>query len=113
MNDYLDRNDSYVFFTRIDHDPHGSLNVPVTGWRTLATDKTLFPRGAIVYVDTKLHSNTNHGAQVDDFLFDQDTGGAIRTAGRADVYLGVGPEAEQLAGATRAEGQLYYFFLRE
>lgn len=111
--DYLDRNDSFVFFTQIDHDPHGSLNVPVSGWRTLATDKTLFPRGAIVYVETKLHANTNLGAQVNDFLFDQDTGGAIRTAGRADVYLGVGPDAEQLAGTTRAEGQLYYFFLRE
>ena len=24
LNDYLDRNDSYVFFTRIDHDPHGA-----------------------------------------------------------------------------------------
>lgn len=113
LNDYLDRNDSYVFFTRIDHDPHGSLNVPVTGWRTLATDKTLFPRGAIVYVDTKLHSGTNHGAEIDAFLFDQDTGGAIRTAGRADVYLGVGPDAEHLAGATRAEGQLYYLFTKE
>ena len=113
LEDYLNKNESYVFFAPIDHNPHGSLNVPVTGWRSLATDKTLFPRGSIVYVETKLNSNTNLGAQVNDFLFDQDTGGAIRTAGRGDVYLGVGPEAEQLAGTTRAEGQLYYFFLRE
>lgn len=110
---YLDRNASYVFFTRIDHDPHGSLNVPVTGGRTLATDKRLFPRGAIVYVDTLEHAKTNRGVQMSAFLFDQDTGGAIRTAGRADIYLGVGPGAEQLAGTTRAEGQLYYLFLRE
>ena len=45
-------------------------------------------------------------------MFDQDTGGAIRTAGRADIYLGIGHRAEQLSGATRAGGQLYYFFLR-
>lgn len=113
VQSYLNRNDSYVFFTPIDGNPCGSLNVPVTGWRSLATDKTLFPRGAIVYVDTKLHSGTNHGAEIDAFLFDQDTGGAIRTAGRADVYLGVGPDAEHLAGATRAEGQLYYLFTKE
>ena len=46
-------------------------------------------------------------------MFDQDRGGAIRTAGRADVYLGVGPEAEQEAGSLRREGQLYYYFLKE
>jgi membrane-bound lytic murein transglycosylase A len=108
---YLARNDSYVFFTPIDGNPRGSLNVPVTADRSLATDKTLFPRGAIVFVDTK--TSPGNGADVHDFLFDQDTGGAIRTAGRADVYLGIGPDAEKLAGATRAEGQLYYLFLKE
>lgn len=113
LEDYLDRNDSYVFFTPIEGNPRGSLNVPVTAERTLATDKTLFPRGAIVFVDTNLHSSTNAGAQIHDFLLDQDTGGAIRTAGRADVYLGIGPQAETLAGTTRAEGQLYYLFLKQ
>lgn len=108
---YLRRNDSYVFFAPIDHAPHGSLDVPVTGWRTLATDKTLFPRGAITFVDTRLGGAG--GADVHQFLFDQDTGGAIRTAGRADIYLGAGHEAERIAGATRAEGQLYYLFLKD
>lgn len=109
---YLARNDSYVFFTPIDHPPHGSLNVPVTARRSIATDKTLFPRGAITFVDTSLGS-AQGGADVQQFLFDQDTGGAIRTAGRADLYLGIGEEAERVAGATRAEGQLYYLFVRE
>jgi membrane-bound lytic murein transglycosylase A len=109
---YLDRNDSYVFFTRIDGNPRGSLNVPVTAERSLATDKSLFPRGAIVFVDTRL-SSARSGVDLHQFMLDQDTGGAIRTAGRADVYLGVGPEAEAAAGATRAEGQLYYLFLKE
>ncbi len=108
---YLRRNESYVFFTPIDHPPHGSLDVPVTAWRSLATDKTLFPRGAITFVDT--HLGPTGSANVHQFLFDQDTGGAIRTAGRADMYLGQGPEAERIAGATRAEGQLYYLFLKE
>ena len=112
VQQYLRRNESYVFFTPIDHAPHGSLNVPVTAWRTLATDKTLFPRGAITFVDTKLGSPSG-GADVHQFLFDQDTGGAIRTAGRADMYLGQGHEAERVAGATRVEGQLYYLFVKE
>jgi membrane-bound lytic murein transglycosylase A len=50
---------------------------------------------------------------VEQFFMDQDTGGAIRTAGRADLYLGAGDEAERVAGSTRVEGQLYYFFLKE
>lgn len=110
---YLDRNESYVFFTPIDGDPHGSLDVPVTAERSLATDKRLFPRAAIVYVERKPGSESAQGAQLDEFMFDQDTGGAIRTAGRADVYMGSGEQAEAVSGATRAEGQLYYLFVRD
>jgi len=110
---YLHRNDSYVFFTPIDGNPRGSLNVPVTGGRTLATDKSLFPRAALTYVDTTLPLASGGRAVFRQLMFDQDTGGAIRTAGRADIYLGIGREAERRAGATRSEGQLYYLFLRE
>jgi membrane-bound lytic murein transglycosylase A len=110
---FLDKNDSYVFFTPIDGNPHGSLNVPVTSNRSIATDKRLFPRASIVYVQQRPGTNAPGGAELDHFLLDQDTGGAIRTAGRADVYLGIGPEAESRAGTTRAEGQLYYLFLKD
>jgi membrane-bound lytic murein transglycosylase A len=108
VREYLERNQSYVFFTAIDGNPHGSLDVEVTGGRSLATDKALFPRGALVFV-----AGPAGEPRVNRFLFDQDTGGAIRTAGRADLYLGIGPEAEELAGRTRIEGQLYYLFLKE
>ena len=112
VEEYLLRNDSYVFFTPIEGNPRGSLNVPVTDGRSLATDKTLFPRGAVVYVEGKVGPGAE-ATQVNRFMLDQDTGGAIRTAGRADVYLGIGPEAEDRAGSTRVEGQLYYLFLKE
>jgi membrane-bound lytic murein transglycosylase A len=109
--EFLNKNDSYVFFQPIEGNPHGSLNVPVTGYRSIATDKRLFPRGAITWAEGRV--GTEYGAELGRFLLDQDTGGAIRTAGRADVYVGVGDEAERIAGATRQEGQLYYLFLRE
>lgn len=110
---YIGRNDSYVFFTSIDGNPRGSLNLEVMAERTLATDKSLFPRGALVFVDTVLPSA--HGRQVPykKLMLDQDTGGAIRTAGRADIYLGIGDEAEVRAGSTRSPGQMIYMFLRE
>ena len=109
---FLDRNESYVFFTPITGNPRGSLNVEVSSGRSLATDKTLFPRGASVFVATELTSASGERMPYLRFLFDQDTGGAIRTAGRADIYMGIGPEAERLAGQTQAEGQLYYLFLK-
>ena len=76
--------------------------------RTLATDKTLFPRGALTFVEAEVG-----GVPYQRLMFDQDTGGAIRTAGRGDLYLGIGPDAERRAGTTKAEGQLYYLFLTE
>ncbi|MBM3984589.1 MAG: murein transglycosylase [Planctomycetes bacterium] len=110
--EYLQRNASYVFFTPIEGNPRGSLNVEVTGERTLATDKSLFPRGAVCFVDTRVGAGGG-GRSFRQFMLDQDTGGAIRTAGRADIYLGSGPTAERLAGTTEQEGQLYYLFLKD
>ncbi|HZL99751.1 MAG TPA: MltA domain-containing protein, partial [Planctomycetota bacterium] len=110
---YMARNERYVFFTPIEGNPRGSLNVEVTAERSLATDKTLFPRGAVTFVDTRLGgAGTRTGRSFSKFMLDQDTGGAIRTAGRADIYLGIGATAERQAGATKAEGQLYYLFLK-
>jgi membrane-bound lytic murein transglycosylase A len=112
LEEYLHRDQSFVFFLPIDGNPKGSLNVEVQAGRSLATDKTLFPRGAIVFIDTKL--TTPQGKhEYDRFVFDQDTGGAIRTAGRADIYFGIGDDAEAIAGRTKAEGQMYYLFLRD
>jgi len=112
VEEYLARNDSFVFFTPIEGNPRGSLNLEVQTERTLATDKRLFPRGAMVFVDARGPLASGGRGVFRKLLFDQDTGGAIRTAGRADVYLGIGPEAEARAGATRAEGQMYYLFQR-
>jgi len=114
LRDYLHRNESYVFFTPIDGNPHGSLDVEVTAGRSLATDKTLFPRAAVVFVDAEVADDEDGVPQpFRRILLDQDTGGAIRTAGRADIYLGIGPEAERRAGRTKSEGQLYYLFLKD
>lgn len=113
VNDLMHENDSYVFFQPIDGNPHGSLDVAVTAERSLATDKTLFPRGAFVFVDCELPGAHSGAAPFRKFLFDQDTGGAIRTAGRADIYFGVGDDAEARAGRVKSPGQMYYFFVRE
>ena len=106
-------NDCYVFFREYDGGtwPSGSLGFPVTTERTVATDKSVYPRGGVVLVDTT--TNTFGGSRpFTQFMLDQDTGGAIRAPGRADLYMGTGSAAEILAGGQYAEGKLYYFFLK-
>ena len=112
LKQYLQLNDRYVFFTEIQGSPRGSLNVEVTGGRSIATDKALFPRGALVLVDAMIPDERGRNQQFRRLMLDQDTGGAIRTAGRADLYLGVGHEAEKRAGRVKSEGQMYYLFLK-
>jgi membrane-bound lytic murein transglycosylase A len=107
LETYMARNASYVFFTPIDGNPRGCLNFEVTPRRSIATDKDLFPRAALCFIESKADQKKRFAS----FALDQDRGGAIRTAGRADIYLGIGPEVEHEAGETRTEGQLYYFFL--
>lgn len=113
---YTHQNDRFVFFQQYTSEdwPAGSLGFKVTPFRTVATDKSVFPRGcATLAVTTLTAEKTGEKAKpFSQIMVDQDTGGAIRAAGRADLYMGTGDEAEKRAGRQRAEGKLYYFFLK-
>ena len=102
---YVNKNPRFVFFKSEESDPRGSLNESVTPFRTIATDKTIYPRAMFAFVAVDLDRPVG-------FVLDQDTGGAIRAAGRCDVYMGVGDHAGELAGKTYREGQLYYLFIK-
>lgn len=108
------KNESYVFFTEYagDNWPAGSLGARVTAESTLATDKKIYPRGGIVLVDTRAVTFSQGHRRFLRFMLDQDTGGAIQAPGRADIFMGIGPGAEILAGGQYAEGRLYYLFLK-
>ncbi len=114
INDLIDNNESFVFFKEYDGTnwPAGSLGVPVTAERSIATDKKIFPRGGVVLVDTTVRSLTGEKKPFIQFMTDQDTGGAIRAPGRADLFMGIGPTAGIKAGGQYAEGKLYYLFLK-
>lgn len=114
----INSNPRFIFFAERTGPAVGCLNVPVTSWHTIATDRNrkddIFPRAGISFIKTKLAKSP--GAAQNEyagFVCDQDRGGAIRSAGRADLFLGTGEVAEQLAGQTRAEGRMYYVFLKE
>jgi membrane-bound lytic murein transglycosylase A len=116
VRQYTQLNPRFVFFTQsTDSTPRGSINEPVIAYRSIATDKTIFPRAALAFITTnlprQLGSSTYTGPYAG-FALDQDTGGAIRAAGRCDIYLGIGDEAGKMAGQTYQEGKLYYLFLK-
>ena len=113
---YVPHNERYVFFEKTDAPPTGSLGVPVTPYRSIATDKSIFPRGCLAFVETHVPSVTGGAAAQQPFArfaLDQDTGGGIRAAGRCDIYVGIGDEAGEIAGGTMNEGRLYYLFIKE
>ncbi|MEE2971590.1 MAG: MltA domain-containing protein [Planctomycetota bacterium] len=107
-------NENFVFFRPYDGSawPSGSLGRKVNTLATLATDKAVYPRGCVLYVDTEGIEVSGSTRPIRRFMLDQDTGGAIRAPGRADIYMGEGAEAETLAGGQYAEGELFYLFLR-
>ena len=108
-------NPRFVFFMEEKGEPRGSLNEEVTTLRSIATDKSIFPPASLTFISTRLPFEKD-GVISDriytGFAFDQDTGGAIRAAGRCDVYMGVGDKAGKLAGRTYQEGRLYYLFVK-
>jgi membrane-bound lytic murein transglycosylase A len=113
---YVRQNPRFVFFREEGGPPLGCLNEPVTTLRSIATDKSIFPRASLTFISTTLPQAA--GASVvnrpySGFALDQDAGGAIRAPGRCDVYMGVGDMAGKLAGQTYQEGRLYYLFLKE
>lgn len=112
---YLPLNPRYVFFKPVTGGPYGCLNVPVLPFRSIATDKEIYPRACLAYAVSELAREAGgrvatqpfHG-----FVLDQDRGNAIRAAGRCDVFMGIGAEVGRLAGRSMAEGRLYYLFAK-
>ena len=115
---YLPRNNRFIFFQTTGGAPAtGSLGLPVTAERSIATDKSLMPPGAIAFIQTQFPVANAQGqleAQpAARYVLDQDTGGAIRGAGRVDVFMGTGLQAGDRAGLINSTGQLYYLLLKE
>ena len=118
LDQYIPRNNRFIFFRDTKHqEPTGNLGVAVTGDRSIATDKSLMPRGGLALIVAPIPVITEAGQiktdLVDRYVLDQDTGSAIKGAGRVDVFLGSGKEAGDRAGLLHGDGKLYYLLLKE
>jgi membrane-bound lytic murein transglycosylase A len=111
-------NESYVFFRVLQGGALGSLEVPITDGRTIATDSRLFPKGALVWIQTEIPVVGRSGElagwrPIMRFMLNQDTGGAIRGLQRADIYFGTGDEAGELAGYMNRSGKMFFLVLKD
>ena len=110
----LNENPSYIFFTLREGGlagPIGSMNVPLTGGRSLAIDPKVVSLGTPVWLMTNEPGRPS--SPYHRLLIAQDTGGAIKGALRADVFFGYGPQAEQAAGIMKEPGRLIVLIPRQ
>jgi membrane-bound lytic murein transglycosylase A len=120
LNRYLPRNDRFIFFRQTDGGPPlGSLSVPVTAGRSIATDKSLMPPGALALITldwpiraAAAPTSDWQSQAIARYVLDQDTGGAIQGPGRVDIFVGSGDAAGEQAGQINTDGALYYLLLR-
>lgn len=98
LRELLNQNPRYVFFRELPNtgaSPPGSLGVPLTPRRSVATDPRFVPPGAPVHIDTTWPLSDK---PLQRLMLSQDTGGAIRGAVRIDFFWGHGEDAALEAG---------------
>src|SRR5688572_10361352 len=70
---YLWMNPRTVFFTERPGGPYGSLNVKVTPFATIATDKSVYPRAMPAFLNVPLPRSGGGASPFRGFMLDQDT----------------------------------------
>jgi membrane-bound lytic murein transglycosylase A len=110
----LFHNPRYIFFDwGDDRGPRGSIGQVLTPQRSVALDHDIFPTGAIGYLISRrpvLDANgaINHWKIFGRFVLPQDSGAAIKGAGRVDLFMGSDYYAEKAAGHMNEPGSLFF-----
>ena len=113
ISKYLNQNKRYIFFTLSDEGAIGSGGGELVGGRSIATDKSIYPAGGLVFIKVRqpvldVNYKIKSWKPISRFVIDQDTGSAIRGKARADLYFGTGKEAGAKAGRYHEKGEVYY-----
>lgn len=112
LEEVLNYNPSYVFFRQVENGPLGSLGVLLTPGRSVALDFKVFPKAALGFITCQKPLVNDQGdiikwTEFSRFVLNQDSGAAIKGAGRVDIFWGSGPYAEVTAGHLKHNGDLY------
>jgi membrane-bound lytic murein transglycosylase A len=112
-------NKSFVFFRKVDvADPDlgalGAQQVHLTPQRSLAVDRSIWPFGMPVWIETTTPKEAQGGsAPYNRLMIAQDTGSAIKGYARGDVYWGWGETAADKAGHMKSPGRFVALLPRE
>ncbi|MDE2361673.1 MAG: MltA domain-containing protein [Hyphomicrobiales bacterium] len=97
-------NKSYVFFRQADAAtpaPVGGQGVPLTPLRSIAIDRSLWGYGVPVWINVDLSTTGFEPGRLAGLMIGQDTGSAIVGPARADIFIGSGSAAGEIAGKIR------------
>lgn len=119
MPEILRRNERFIFFRMMDEktpahaQPPGSMGQPLTPGHSIALDQNCYATGALALLVTEQPVFGVKGAvkkwrRISRFVFNQDSGSAIKGRGRIDLFLGSGLRAEKTAGIMKQPGTLYF-----
>jgi len=112
----ISANPRYVFFELAplpeDGEPFGATEQSLVPARSIAVDPAFMPLGGLYFFTTTSPQADNDGRLLGTsenarFAFGLDTGGAIKSPGRVDIYAGHGPQAAATARGQWADGKLY------
>jgi len=112
----LAANPRYVFFELAalpeDGEPFGATEQSLVPARSIAVDPAFMPLGGLYFFTTTSPQADKDGrvlgmSENARFAFGLDTGGAIKSPGRVDIYAGHGPQAAATARGQWADGKLY------
>ena len=109
----LNHNPRYIFFKwGDDKGPRGSIGEVLTPGRSVAIDHDTFPTGAIGYLVSRKPLLDDNGSieswiTFSRFVLPQDSGSAIKGAGRVDLFMGNSRYAETAASHMKEEGKFY------
>ena len=87
---------------------YGSIGLPVTPMRSIATGEGFFPPGGLAFAVME----TGGQGEKSFFVLGHDTRSTINTAARVDVFFGIGKDALQKAENLNTNGKLYYLLKR-
>ncbi len=110
-NALMNQNPSFVFFKLAPGDEmaKGALGLPLTPLRSLAIDDDRAAYGVPTWLDTTI---TAYGSGVQmpfkRLFVSQDTGGALHSPHRGDIFFGRGVQEEWQAGHQNAQGNVYW-----